>query len=227
MTDPEEYAHRLAAASLAAGDPTGWFEQLYADADAGRTDVPWDRGTPNRLLAEWASTRQAGPGSADTADSHTGQARRAVVVGCGLGADAEFVAGLGYDTTAFDISATAVRSARRRFPDTTVEYAVADLLHPPDAWRRAFDLVVESITVQSMPVHVRRQAIGGVAELVAPGGTLLVIARSRDAADEPDDGPPWLLTRADIDTFTDYDLHPVRIEHLKGQPGSWRAEFRR
>ena len=50
--DPEQHAASLAHAALVAGDPTGWFEQLYADAAAGKTGVPWDRGRPNELLVQ-------------------------------------------------------------------------------------------------------------------------------------------------------------------------------
>jgi hypothetical protein len=68
-----------------------------------------------------------------------------VVVGCGLGADAEFVARHGFATTAFDISATAVRTAQQRYPTSPVDYRTADL----------FDLVVEIINVQALPVSLR------------------------------------------------------------------------
>jgi 2-polyprenyl-3-methyl-5-hydroxy-6-metoxy-1,4-benzoquinol methylase len=77
------------------------------------------------------------------------------VVGCALGADAEHVAGLGYATTAFDVAPTAVRLARERYPASPVHYVVADLLDPPEEWTRAFDLVVEIITAQSLPEPYR------------------------------------------------------------------------
>src|SRR5699024_8883476 len=124
--DPDVHARRLAAQSLAADDPTGWFEQLYAEAEQGRAVVPWFRGAPRATLVDWAEQRGV-----------TGGGRRALVVGCGLGDDAEYIAGLGFDTVAFDISASAVRSARRRFTESTVDYRVADLLHPPAEWREA------------------------------------------------------------------------------------------
>jgi SAM-dependent methyltransferase len=120
-------------------------------------------------------------------------------VGCGLGRDAEFVAGLGFATTAFDISETAVRVARDRHPGSPVDYRVADLLAPPPAWTGAFDLVVESNNVQSLPRSLRAQATASVASFVAPGGTLLVVAAA--ATEWGDDGPPWPLTRADIAAF--------------------------
>ena len=37
--DPEERAQIMAAESASAGDPAGWFERLYAAAEAGREVV--------------------------------------------------------------------------------------------------------------------------------------------------------------------------------------------
>ena len=213
----EEQAGRLAAESLAAGDPTGWFERLYAAAEDGEAVVPWARRAPRPMLVEWAQARGL-----------DGEGRRALVVGSGLGDDAEYVAGLGFDTVAFDVAASAVRAAQRRFPDSKVRYVAADLLDPPVAWREAFDLVVESLTVQSLPDPPRRAAIARVADLVAPGGTLLVIASGREAAHGPVQGPPWPLTRAEIDAFATGGLRPVRIEHIPDAGElRWRAEFAR
>ena len=63
--------------------------------------------------------------------------------GPGLGGDAEHVAGLGFDTIAFDISPTAIRLARERHPESRVTYAVADLFAAPPEWA-GLDLVVEN-----------------------------------------------------------------------------------
>ena len=215
--DPEQRARELAAAARSAGNATGWFEQLYAAAEAGDVVVPWDRGSPHRLLVQWAEQRGI-----------TGGGRRAVVVGCGLGDDAEYIAGLGFRTVGFDISASAIRAARRRYPDSVVSYAVADLLDPPAEWHQAFDLVVESLTLQSLPDPPRRDAIAQVGQLVAPGGTLIVSARARDEDDDPGDGPPWTLTRSEIDAVGVSGLEPVRIEDIRERDSRrWRAEFRR
>ncbi|WP_163506148.1 class I SAM-dependent methyltransferase [Fodinicola acaciae] len=209
--DPDSYAREIAAESLAADDPTGWFERLYADAAGGTAVVPWDRGQPNRFLVPWTEKRWL-----------RGDGRTAVVVGCGFGADAEHLASLGFETTAFDIAPTAVRDAAARHPRSSVRYQTADLLDLPPGWR--FDLVLESMTVQSMPLSLRDKAIAGVRSLVAPGGTLLVIAAGREDG-EPLDGPPWPLTRAELDAFA-VGLSPVRIEEIR-EPDvlRWRAEF--
>jgi 2-polyprenyl-3-methyl-5-hydroxy-6-metoxy-1,4-benzoquinol methylase len=77
------------------------------------------------------------------------------VVGCGLGEDAEFLARLGFATVAFDFAHTAVEAARRRHPGSPVRYQVANLLDPRQEWREAFDLVIESLTVRSLPRSFR------------------------------------------------------------------------
>jgi hypothetical protein len=217
--DPEEFAGQLAAQAIAAGDPTGWFERLYAAAEAGQTAVPWDRGAPSPFLTQWAAQRDL-----------TGAGARAVVVGCGLGDDAEFVAGLGFATLAFDVSPSAIAGARRRFPGSAVHYVTANLLDPPGEWHQAFDLVVESLTLQALPDPPRRAAIGKLGDLVAPAGTLIVIARAREPG-EPANGPPWALTSAEIDALADDGLEPVNVEDLNDPqyewPRRWRAEFSR
>jgi len=217
VPDPDAETRRLAAEAVRTGDATGWFERLYVAAGSGEASLPWDRGGPHPLIADWAHARRP-----------DGRGRRAVVVGAGLGEDAELLAGLGFETVAFDISPTAVATARERHPDTTVQYVVADLLDPPADWRRRFDLVVESLTVQSLPDDLRPRAIERVRDLVAPGGTLLVVAAARDAAAGPVQGPPWPLTREEIDAFAGDGLAPVGVERLGG-PGTdrWRAELRR
>lgn len=215
--DADKGARRLAADALAAEDPTGWFEKLYAAADAGAAVVPWDREAPHPLIAGWTeATRVDGAG------------RSALVVGSGLGADAEHFARLGFDTTAFDVAPTAIETARRRFPDSRVRYLVADLLDPPAEWREAFDLVIESLTVQSLPDPPRADAIARVGGMVAPGGTLLVVATAREEGASAS-GPPWPLTRAEIDSFATADLQPIRVEDIRESdvPRRWRAEFRR
>jgi hypothetical protein len=82
--------------------------------------MPWSRVQPHPLLVEWARDRGL-----------TGAGRRAVVVGCGLGADAEYLARLGFNTVGFDISETAIELTEHRFPGSPVRYVAADLLDPP------------------------------------------------------------------------------------------------
>ncbi|WP_430782422.1 class I SAM-dependent methyltransferase [Actinoplanes sp. G11-F43] len=217
MSSPADDARRLAAESLAAGDPTGWFETLYAASRAGQAVVPWDVAEPSAHVR--------------ALDLPPGDGRRALIVGCGPGRDAEHVAALGYATTAFDISATAIELARSRHPGSTVTYTVADLLNPPQAWRQAFDLVLESNNIQALPFAVRPAAITAVGDFVAPGGTLVVLAAATTRVDADGEGPPWPLTRTEIDTFATGGLHPVSVDQVAAPgtslPTRWRARFTR
>ncbi len=216
----EARADRLAGESLALGDPTGWFERLYSTARDGEVSMPWSRTTPHPMLVDWAQTRGL-----------AGSGQRALVIGCGLGADAEYVAEFGYATVAFDISDTAIELVRDRFPASTVEYVTANLLDPPGDWVHGFDLVVEVHTVQALPASVRSKATANVARLVGPGGTLIVIAAAGKDAARLADGPPWPLTRSEIDGFETGGVHAVRVEELHDDDerarARWRAEFRR
>jgi SAM-dependent methyltransferase len=201
-------------------DPTAFFERLYAAAEDGDAQIPWDRGGPNPRLVAWTERERV-----------SGDGRRALVVGAGLGDDAEHIAALGFETVAFDVSPTAVATTRRRFPDSSVRYEVADLLAAPERWRQAFDLVLEALTVQSLPEELHPAATAAVCRMVAPGGTLLVLANGREPAAGPVDGPPWPLTRAEVEAFAQDGLDAVRVEMVRDADEPellrWRAEFRR
>ena len=81
------------------------------------------------------------------------------MVGCGLGDDAEELARRGYDAAAFDVIEKAIAWCRRRFPDSAVDYRVADVFALPEEWQRAFDLVVEIQTIESLPIADRTRVI--------------------------------------------------------------------
>lgn len=224
--DPDVATRRLAASPEHRDDPTRWFDLLYAAAGRGEAVVPWDRGTPNPLLTSWVQDRDIA--------ARPGMPLRTIVVGAGYGRDSEYLASLGLPTTAFDISPTAVEDTRRRFPESGVAYETGDLLSLPDAWLGAFDLVVESMNVQALPQPTRARAIEGVSSLVAPGGTLLVIAfghdgppRARDAVE----GPPWPLSRDEVESFAADGMAVVGIERFVDDDDPdvirWRAELHR
>ena len=55
---------------------------------------------------------------------------------------------------------------------------------PPPAWSEGFDLVLEAYTLQVLPADLRPVAARQIADMVAPGGTLLVIARGRGEGED-------------------------------------------
>jgi len=187
-------ARELATKHIADGDPLGWFETLYAEAGDDPAIIPWVDLSPNPSLLTWLIRQETG----DTGLT-------ALVIGCGLGDDAEELARRGFETTAFDISPTAIAWCRRRHSKSSVSYLVADLFCAPDEWIGRFDFVLESCTLQVLPPDLRRQAIRHVASFVAPNGTLLVISRGREPW-EPEGKMPWPLTRQEMAFFRDVGL---------------------
>jgi 2-polyprenyl-3-methyl-5-hydroxy-6-metoxy-1,4-benzoquinol methylase len=187
-------ARELAAESRVSGDPTGWFEQLYQEQEQGLSTVPWAdlRANPNLLEFD-------------------GTGRTALTIGCGFGDDAEQLAAWGFETTAFDVSPTAVRGAKQRFPGTRVDYVTADVLVPPVEWTERFDFVLEAYTLQGLPPEVRPPAMRNVVGLVKKGGSILLIARGREES-ESEGWMPWPLTRRELDLFTALGLREESFE---------------
>ncbi len=136
---------------------------------------------------------------------------RALKVGSGLGDDAEELTRRGCETTAFDISQSAVTRSRVRFPDSAVSYHVADLFSAPPDWQGKFNFVLESYTLQVLPTDLCVEVIQCIASFVAPGGTLLVITRGRDA-DESGGKMPWPLTKEEIAIFRTHGLKEISFE---------------
>jgi SAM-dependent methyltransferase len=218
MTDPRAHARDLARAAIARGDATGWFEQLYAESERDGFAISWVDLAPNPYLVDWLRRRPQPP---------TG---RAVVVGCGYGDDAELLACAGLSVTAFDVAPSAIARCRTRFPESPVSYEVGDVLAPPQEWARAFDLVFEAYTVQVLQGSARTECARNIGDLVAPGGTLLAVARSRRPQD-PEGLMPWPLTRAELDEFATSGLNLSGLHEIlePGDPPVPRfvAEFHR
>jgi hypothetical protein len=104
---------------------------------------------------------------------------------------------------------------------------VADLLNVPRDWVRAFDVVVEIINLQALPIPLRTTATAAVASLIAPGGHLLVVENVREDGAPPSARPPWAFTRTEITAFADHGLELVSLQQAVAPAMRWRAEYRR
>lgn len=133
-------------------DAAEWDERYGAD------DQVWS-GDPNGALVAEAAGLLPG---------------RALDVGCGEGADAVWLARRGWDVTVIDVSSVALDRARRHARDAEVQVT----------WMHAglveVGLPVGSFDLVSAQYPVLRKTPKAVAErtlidLVAPGGTLLVV----------------------------------------------------
>ncbi len=172
------------------------YEGIYARAGSDLSAIPWASLHAHPALVGWLESRPAAAAGA------------ALVVGCGLGDDAEYLSSEGFSTVAFDFSPTAIDRCRERFPASVVDYRVADLFAMPETWLGGFDLVVEIRTLQSMPPGRRHTAVAAVAAAVNSGGLLFTHGFLADA--ERFDGPPWPVTAQELAGFTAAGLRRVR-----------------
>lgn len=186
------------------------FEALYARAGLDLEAVPWAALAPHPALIAWL----------DAAAPSAGMS--ALVVGCGFGDDAEAIASRGCAVTAFDVAPTAIERCRQRFPDSHVAYRVADLFALPDSWRRAFGLVVEIRTLQSLPISHRATAAAAIAATVRSGGRLFVRCLARDEH-EPVGSRPWPVSRGELRAFIDAGLTELELREERPAAGRKRA----
>ena len=188
------------------GDELRIFDEIYTLARGNPDAVPWAALAPHPALVLWLD------------EQPPAQGQRALVVGCGLGDDAEELAARGYEVTAFDLSPTAIDWCRQRFPNSVVDYQVEDLFGLPTAWAGAFDLVVEIKTLQSLPPMSRNAATAALVATLHPGGWLFVHCLAGGDDDEPIGTRPWPVSEAELGAFVDAGL--VEVEMRDDLPGT-------
>ncbi|MFM1841298.1 MAG: hypothetical protein RLZZ490_29 [Cyanobacteriota bacterium] len=195
--DPQQLRQRVvnyATTAIETGDPSAWFEPLYQAADHDPNQVPWAKLAPHPQLQNWLDQQPTAT-----------VPKTALVIACGLGDDAEALAAKGYKVTAFDIAPTAIAWCRERFPNSGVNYQVADVLNLPADWQGKFDVVFECRTIQALPLSLRTAVMTAIAATVATQGYLWVITRLRDDQTMPD-GPPWAMSETELGYFTQLEF---------------------
>ena len=213
-------ARRIAQLAIERDQPLAWFEELYGLAQSSGLEViPWADLKPNPHLLQWLDRK-----------GFQGDGKRSLVVGCGLGDDAEELVGRGFKVTAIDVSQSAIEMASGRFAASEVEYEVADVLRTPATWAGAFDFVHEAYTLQVLPCELRKAAAASIASLVAPGGYLLLITRAREDGASVGE-VPWPVSRAELSPIEDLGLELLELEdYLDDESPAvrrFRATYRR
>ncbi len=159
-------------------DPMGWFNSIYTDAKGNHENVFWADLKPNPYLLRWLE-----------ACDYEAEGKKAIVIGCGIGDDAEALSEKSYEVTAFDIAPEAIKLCKNRYPNSKVKYLVADLFNYPLQWRENFDLIYECNTIQVLPGKYRIKARDAMVSLLALDGHIIVSCRSRKKGENEDDIP--------------------------------------
>jgi SAM-dependent methyltransferase len=202
QTDEHELIREHLRERVGRGDNSG-YDELYRSAKGDPSKIPWADLKPNANVTAWLDRELPG--------TRAGAGQRALVIGCGLGDDAEELSRRGFAVTAFDIARTAIEWCRKRFRNSRVSYVVANLLEPPTSWPRSFDFVLESYTIQAMSLDLRERALRQVADFVAPRGRLLIVCRARDEPDPPGT-LPYPLALHELDLLRHLGLKETSVE---------------
>ena len=207
-------ARQIAAKFIQQNDPTGWFEELYSQAQGNSQEIPWADLTVNPNLAQWLD-----------ANHIQGDEQTALVIGSGLGDDAEALSKIGFEVTGLDIAPSAIAWSQKRFPTSKVKYVVADALKFEKTWENKFNFILESYTLQSVPDYIRQQIMKNITKYLRPLGTLLVICRGREITEEVND-LPYPLTKEELILFEDLGLNKIIFEDYIDQENSLVRRFR-
>ena len=186
--DPIEYK-KMVKEHQDNNKPLDWFDTIYKIANGDYKKVFWADLEPNPYLIDWIENNPIKK-----------QTPKAIVVGCGVGDDAEALSKFGFEVTAFDIAPTAIELCKKRYPNSKVNYLVANLFEYDNSWFQNFDLVYECNTIQVLPGVYRTKARSSISNLVKIDGYVLVSCRSREKNKQKDD-IPLPLDKEEIDQF--------------------------
>lgn len=157
--------------------PAFW-EEVYKNGRAG-----WDLGGPTPAFRRLLDRGQFLPG-------------KIIVLGAGRGHDAREFARHGFQVTAVDFAADAVR-AMHALADLSapVEIAHADIFDLPRAFDGTFDYVLEYTCFCAIDPTRRAEYAGLVARLLKPGGIYIALAFPLD---NHQGGPPFAISISEI-----------------------------
>lgn len=113
---------------------------------------------------------------------------KVLVLGCGSGHDAAFLAKAGHVVTAIDFSPAAIKRAKEQYGNvenlTFLEQSAFDL---PEAWNGQYDLIFEHTFYCAIDPERRNELVKTWRRLLAPGGHLLGVF----FVHEKRQGPPF------------------------------------
>lgn len=188
---------------------TEWFDDLYAKNKETQGNIPWAKMVVNPVLSKYLTESTTRKG-------------KALVIGCGLGDDAQALALAGYDVLAIDVSQTALDLAEERFPSSNIVFEKQDIFDMPEKYQTHFDFVFEAFTIQSVPVEFREKMIQAISNVIAIEGKLLLVAHKKEREFQ---GPPWPLVVEEVALFKEAGLRELSHILIKNTTGVSSTQF--
>jgi thiopurine S-methyltransferase len=200
----------------------GFWDGLYVDGQDG-----WELGGPAPALEDWLASGGRFEREPEAPDPRP----RVAVPGAGRGHDARLLARHGYRVTAFDFAHAAVSEARRLAAADGLDVAVEqrDVFTVGRDYPGGFDGVWEYTCFCAIDPARREEYARVLHAILRPGGLLLACFYPLR---EGTDGPPFPVSRADIDRALGDRFRVLRA----GPPGrsverrrelEWLVEARR
>jgi len=131
--------------------------------------IPWNIESPPQALIELVTTGKVKP--CKTLD-----------LGCGAGNYAIYLAGLGFDVTAVDISPAAIGLAREmaKKKGTTIDFRVADLLGDPTDLNGLYGFIFEWDVLHHIYPEQRRRYVTNISRFLQVNGLYLSVCFHED-----------------------------------------------
>lgn len=159
-------------------------------------DASWEAtyaGAPDPLALPWGTERLDADMAAWVDASRLPRGARALDIGTGPGTAAIHLARLGFQVTAFDISATAIAQAQRRAGALPIDWQVADVFQA--SFPQPFDLALDRGVFHVFPDELRGPYVERVAAWVRPKGYFLLKTFSDE---EPPGWGPRRVSRLEV-----------------------------
>jgi len=184
-------------------------------------NIPWDTGRPSTELVSVLDEEHIAPCSA-------------IDLGCGTGTNAVYLASLGFEVTAVDVSPTAIDRCRMRRASTDVRIRclVADLLNPTEDIGGPYEFFFDRGCFHILRRTSVDRTLQTLEQITAPGSVGLVLTGNAKEPMHP--GPPVLTEeelRTELGTLFDIvKLREIRFDAVKEgdpMPLGWSCLVRR
>ena len=210
--DNQAIVGKIIRAAYVDHKPLAWFEELYRTAKETGLQIPWANFKRNENLDLSENLLDFIP------------TKKVLVIGCGLGDDAEYLSDCGGKVDAFDLSETAIEMCKKRFPNSKVNYFQADLFALPESMKGHYDFIFEAYTLQAMPTDYRDKGIIVIPDLLSKNGFLYMICRGRDHHEEIS-RLPFPISKEELEPFK-VKVKEILFEDFHDQEDPPKRRFR-